>query len=102
MKTKKFRDYIKTRLSDEEIAEIDRQAALEVMALRSLQKDIVEAMNVLMIEKGVGFNELVRRLNVSPTHISKIKKGEANLTIASIARIFSLLGSEPHLIFNKK
>jgi len=102
MKTKKLSDYIQTRLSKKEIAAIDKQAKLEVQALKSLQNDITRAMNEYMKEKNIGFNELVQRLNVSPAHIAKIKKGEANLTLSSIARIFALLEQEPHLVFNKK
>jgi len=35
MKTKNFHDYLKTRLTCEEIAEIERQAQLEVDILKS-------------------------------------------------------------------
>lgn len=38
MKTKSFYDLIKTRLSEEKLEEIDRQAQLEVDILKSIQK----------------------------------------------------------------
>lgn len=50
----------------------------------------------------IGFNELVRRLNSSPPHIAKIQRGEANLTLASMAHLFALLGKEPQEIFKNK
>lgn len=100
--TKSFQKLMEKKLTKKEIAEIEHQATIEAKVLKSLQNDITNAMNNYMEEKNIGFNELVKRLNVSPAHIAKIKKGDANLTIASIARLFSLLEQEPHLIFNKK
>jgi transcriptional regulator with XRE-family HTH domain len=100
--TKSFQKLMEKRLTKSEITEIEQQAMLEARALKSLQNDITDAMNNYMKEKNIGFNELVKRLDVSPAHIAKIKRGAANLTIASIARLFALLGQEPHLVFNKK
>ena len=37
MKVKKFNDYLKTRLNDTEIAEIEAQAEREFQALKALQ-----------------------------------------------------------------
>jgi plasmid maintenance system antidote protein VapI len=54
-----------------------------------------------MKEKNIGFNELVKRLGVSPAHIAKIKRHDANLTLASIARLFAALDQEPRLVFKK-
>ena len=50
----------------------------------------------------VGFNDLVRILNVSPTQVAKIQKGQANLTLATMAHIFSTLNQQPQFIFKKK
>ena len=55
-----------------------------------------------MEKNNVGFNDLVRILNVSPTQVSKIQKGQANLTLASMAHIFSSLNEMPILTFKKK
>ena len=100
--TRSFQKLMERRLTKEEITEIECQAKLEARVLKSLQSDITNAMNNYMKEKKIGFNELVKRLDVSPTHIAKIKDGSANLTIASIARLFALLDKEPRLVFNKK
>lgn len=100
--TKSFQKLMKKRLTKSEITEIEHQALLEFRALKSLQRDITSAMNDYMKEKNIGFNELVKLLDVSPAHIAKIKNGTANLTLASVARLFALLGQEPHFVFNKK
>jgi len=82
--TKKIDEYLKKRLDDNEIAEIEQQAKLEYIALQSLQDDVSNAIAEYMAQEDIGFNELVRRLDVSPTQVSKIQKGEANLTLASL------------------
>lgn len=102
MKTKNFKKYLETRLSKEEIVEIEKQAILEKKILEKLQEDIAIAVDKYMKKNKVGFNDLVKILNVSPTHIAKIQKREANLTLSSLAHIFSLIDQEPHLLFKKK
>lgn len=44
MKTKSFHDYLKTRLTNREIAEIKQKAQLEVAILRSIQKVLTDTM----------------------------------------------------------
>jgi hypothetical protein len=102
MKLKSFDKYLETRLTKEEIAEIKRQARLEKKVFETLQKDIAQAMDKYMKENNLGFNDMVKQLDASPTHIAKIQKGEANLTLASIAHLFALIGQEPHSVFRKK
>lgn len=102
MKTKSFRKFIETRLSKKEIAEIESQARLEVSILQSMQKLITEAMDQYMKKNNLGFNDLVRQLDWSPAKVAKVKRGEANLTLASLAHLFALLGEDPAHIFKKK
>lgn len=102
MKLKNFQDLIEKNLTKAEIAEIEKQAELEVRALRSLQEGIKQAMEDYMKKNNVGFNELVRRLNSNPRQVMKIQQGKANLTLASVAHIAALLGQEPTIIFKKK
>ena len=99
MKTKSFHDYLKTRLTDEEIAEIKQKAQLEVAILRSIQKVLSDTMAEYMKKNKVGFNEVVRRLSTSPSQAAKIQRGEANLTLASFAHFLALMGKEPKDVF---
>jgi transcriptional regulator with XRE-family HTH domain len=101
MKTKSFQKYLEKRLNKDELAEIEAQAQLEVKILRSIQVAISDAMADYMKKNDVGFNELVRRLDSSPAHVAKIQKGEANLTVSSLAHILALLGKEPQELFKK-
>lgn len=102
MKTKHFQKYLEKRLNKKEIAEIEEQANLEVKILKSFQDSISNAINAYMETNNIGFNELVRRLDSSPTHVAKIQRGEANLTLSSLAHLFALLGKEPQEVFKNK
>lgn len=99
MKTKNFETYLESRLNKEEIDEIKEQVELEYQAIKNLQDDITKSVAEYMAKEKIGFNELVRRLGVSPSKVAKIQKGEANLTIASIAHISALLKRKPRLVF---
>src|SRR5580692_8149295 len=99
MKTKSFHDYLKTRLTDEEIADIKQKAQLEVAILRSIQKALADTMAEYMKKNKVGFNEVVRRLSTSASQAAKIQRGEANLTLASFAHFLALMGKEPKDVF---
>lgn len=98
MKTKSFQRYLEKRLDKSEIAEIEKVAKLEMEFLKSLQEDVSKAVANYMAEERIGFNELVRRLDISPTQASNIQSGRANLTLATIAHIFALLKMKPHLV----
>ncbi len=102
MKTKSFKKYLEKRLDKDEITKIKQQAQLEVRILKSIQNIIAKTMADYMEENEIGFNELVRRLGTSPSHVTKIQRGEANLTIASLARLFALMGKEPKDVFKNK
>lgn len=102
MKTKSFKKYLEKRLNKEEIAEIEAQAELEIKMLKFIQKLISDSMEDYMEKNNVGFNELVRRLDSSPSHVAKIQRGEANLTISSLAHFFALLGKEPQEVFKTR
>jgi len=102
MKLKNFQDLVKKRFSKDEMAEIERQAKSEAQALRSLQEEVKRAVDEYIKSNKIGFNEMVRRLNSNPTQLAKIQKGQANLTLASLAHLSALLGREPTLLFKKK
>ena len=101
MKTKSFHDLIKTKLSQEQIDEIEKQAQLEVAILKSIQKILSDTMAEYMKKNKVGFNEVVRRLSTSPSQAAKIQRGQANLTLASFAHFLALMGKEPKDVFKK-
>ena len=48
----------------------------------------------LMEEQGVSRGELARRLGTSPAYVTKILRGNANFTLASMVKLARALGSE--------
>ena len=102
MKCKNFKTYLEKRLNKNEIKEIELQAKIELNALHQLQNDISSALSKYMGKEKIGFNEVVRRLQISPAQFIKIQKREANLTLSSLAHIAALFKKTPHLVFKDK
>ncbi len=102
MKLGNFQDLLDKRFTKEELAEIDREVELELAALRALQQNVKDLFEDYMKKNNLGFNELVRKLNSTPKQISRIQKGQANLTLASLAMLSAKLGQKPVISFKKK
>lgn len=100
MRSKNFKDHLEQRLDPHEIKKLEDQSKLEHESLRNLQDGIAAIIASHMQETGMGFNELSRGLGISPSQMAKIKKGEANLTLATVAHIAAFLGKKPYLVFN--
>lgn len=102
MKLGNFQDLLDKKFTKEELAEIDREVELEYAALKALQQSVQKLFENYMKQNNLGFNELVRKLNSTPKQVSKIQKGQANLTLASLAMLSAKLGQEPVISFKKK
>lgn len=98
MKVKSFKTYLEKRLDKKEIAAIDKAAKLEHTILKSLQEAIANAVNSYMEKENIGFNDLVDTLGSSPSQVSKIIKGEANITLATIAHVFASMNQMPKFV----
>ena len=98
MKTKSFEAHLASRLNKQEIAEIEKAAKIEYESLQMLQHDVSKAVIDYMAKNNVGFNDLVRKLGKNPTQVSKIIKGEANLTLATIAQLYAFMGQRAHIV----
>ncbi len=81
---------------------LKRKAQHEARVLRTLQLKIKKALLSYMKRHKIGFNEVVRRLNSAPDQVSRMQKGTANLTLASLAHLSAMLEMEPTLIFKKR
>ena len=97
-----FEDYNeirKRRLSSEEMAAVDSEVKREVEALKSMQEAISAALARYMADEEIGINELTRRLKTSSRQTSRIMKGEANITLATLAEVAAIMGAKPKIIF---
>ena len=101
MKIKRFQEYLEQRLDKAEIAELEQQAEFEYQSLCELQKELAAAITEYAKKEKSGFNELVRRLGISPAQLTKIQAGKANVTLATIAHVGALFKRKPHLIFKR-
>jgi DNA-binding Xre family transcriptional regulator len=101
-KTKSFQKYIEKRFNKQELAEIDAQAELEFRLLQSIQKMITDGLDEYMSKHKIGFNELARQLNWSPSKFAKVRRGEANLTLTSLTQLLALLRKNPEEAFKTR
>ena len=90
-----FHAHAQELLGKKEASLLKKEAQLEAKILQNIQNIIQSSVENYMVEQNIGFNELSRRLHASPTYISKMRKGQANLTIATFARFMACLGHNP-------
>jgi len=94
-----YDDIRKSRLSTADLKKQDKLIKAEAKALKVLQKTISHAVATYMAEEQIGINELTRRLETSSRQTSRIMKGEANITLATLAHLASLMKKTPKIIF---
>lgn len=92
--TESFQKHVEELLGKEGAAELKKQAHREAEILRAMHKLITSSVEEYMQEQQVGFNELARRLKLSPTYVAKMRKGQANLTFGTFAHVMGILGKE--------
>ncbi len=101
MKTLRFEEYLKKRLSAEEIQELEVAAEVEAQFYIDLQSQISQAVQEFMTRSELRFNDMVRLLGTSPSQFKKIQSGQANLTLASIAHLFALMKKKPYFLLKE-
>lgn len=85
--------------SKDQIKDIHRRASRRSRIRRTMSESISKTVAAYMAKEKIGFNELTRRLDMSPATASKILRGDANLTLETIAIIAQVIGAEPSLSF---
>jgi len=83
----------------EEIEDIHKKAELRSKARQKMSETLSAAVVQYMSQQGIGFNELTRRLEMSSATTSKILRGDANLTIETIASVAQVIGKTPVMKF---
>jgi transcriptional regulator with XRE-family HTH domain len=58
---------------------------------------LTEELTRAMTDQGVSRAELARRLGTSPAYVSKVLRGDANLTLATITKLAMALGRTVHI-----
>jgi transcriptional regulator with XRE-family HTH domain len=101
-RVKQFDDYgkiRKARMSTKERMAQDTQIDQEVEALQSMREAVAGVLARYMEDEDIGINELTRRLQTSSRQTSRIMKGEANITLATLAEMAALIGVKPRIVF---
>ena len=65
--------------------------------LAHVEMDFTDSLEDLMRRRGVNKTELARRTGTSPAHITKILRGNANLTLATMVKLVRALDGELHV-----
>lgn len=94
-------DVLSELYSPEELIEINAAAEARSLLRRRLADQVSKALAEYMAKEQIGFNELDRRLQMSSATTSKLLKGEANITLETIATVCSKIGVIPNLTFSK-
>ena len=94
-------DLEKEIFTPEEIEDIHKRAEKRSKARRILSDDVSKAVVGYMAAKNIGFNQFKKQLNMSSATLSRILKGESNLTLETIAEISQVIGLSAHLEFKK-
>lgn len=92
-----FDDYEDIRhelLTPEQIQKNEKEAALEIAALCSMQESLSREIAAYMSAHGLGFVEFTKRLGTSTRQTSRILKGEANVTLATLAEVAVHIGKD--------
>jgi len=100
MKVKSFKKHLEQRLNKNEISELETAAKVEYEILHSFQQDVSQAVINYMSKNNMGFNEFVHKIGKSPTQVSRIIKGEANLTLATVAQLYAVIGHKAHIVMD--
>lgn len=85
----------------EEINDIHKRAERRSKIRRNLSDRISKAVIQYMAENGIGFNQFKKQLNMSSATLSRILKGETNLTLDTIAEISQVTGLDVNIEFRK-
>ena len=88
----KLSEFISENYSSEDSASMRTAVAEEFEQLQSLQEDVTRLIAQYMAREKIGFNEVVRRLGISPSQFSKIQRGSGNITLATLAHIAQTAG----------
>ena len=94
-----FEEYLEKRIGKEEKEALEKEAEVHLAILKEMQESISAEVAKFMAKEGIGFNELTRRLDTSTRQTSKIVKGEANLTLETIADLAEVMGKRPLIKF---
>ena len=94
-----YNEIRRSRLNADEIKKIDIEAHAELDALAAMQESLTREIAAYMAKEDIGIVELTKRLQTSSRQTSRIMKGEANVTLATLAEVAIYIGKVPRIVF---
>ena len=95
-------DYVSIRnkrLSPEQQAQNDHEVALEFALLKDMQESLSKEVAAFMASNKIGVVKLTEMLQTSSRQTNRILRGEANITLATIASVACLMGKTAKIVF---
>jgi hypothetical protein len=80
---------------------ITRKKDLTGERLRLIE-ETTDKIKTCLVNEGVSYGELARRLNMSPGHVSHLMSGTRNMTLATLADISEAIGYQLTTVLVKK
>jgi antitoxin component HigA of HigAB toxin-antitoxin module len=99
MELKDFDTYLAEKYTQQEINEIDANTERKVSDYLAFKNAISDELKQYMEENNLGFNDIKKQLNTSDSQMSRILKGQANITMKTVQKIAELMGKKPRIIF---
>ena len=94
MRVKKF---IEDQLTSEEIKDAELESEIIIKSIESLRKSVSNEDKNILDSNKMSFNTLKKELGISSATLTKLSKGEGNITIKTIALLSQINNKVPFL-----
>lgn len=94
MRVKKF---IEDQLTSEEIKDAELESEIIIKSIESLRKSVSNEVKNILDSNKMSFNTLKKELGISSATLTKLSKGEGNITIKTIALLSQINNKVPFL-----
>lgn len=82
--------------SESELKKLKADAQKRSDIRNQISHDLSLIISKYMAQNNVGFNELVRKLNMSSATVAKLVKGDCNISVDTLAEVLELTGNMIH------
>jgi antitoxin component HigA of HigAB toxin-antitoxin module len=95
-------DLEKEIFTEKEIKDLNKRALQRAAMRRQLSEAISKSVAQYMAYNNLGFNDLKRQLGMSSATVSRIVKGDANLTLDTLSDLMNLTGMRVDINYDAK
>lgn len=88
--------------SEKEREDIRNRAEKRAKIRNQMSESISKSVTAYMAREKIGFNELTRRLEMSSATSARILRGDANITLDTLAAVSVLMGLTPQISLEEK